>query len=71
MYINNDNIILEPVWDGIPNGGIFGVDVRDFYQISITAYNSFIKINNFNFDMGVGEAKELYKNGGNYYDKRR
>jgi len=57
-YINTDNIILEPVWDGIPG---FCVDARDFYQISITAYNSFVKVNNFEFYMGSRATKELYK----------
>lgn len=54
-YINNDNIIFEKVWDD--SDGFFCVG--NFFQINVTAYNSFVKVNNFNFYMSSGDAKEL------------
>ena len=57
MYINTDNIIFEKVWDDY-NG--FN-NVGDFFQINVTAYNSFIKVNNFNYYMSEECIKELSK----------
>ena len=57
MYINTDNIIFEKIWDDY-NGYN---NVGDFFEIKITAYNPYIKINDFNIGMDKSSTKELSK----------
>lgn len=57
MYINTDNIIFDIVWDDFIGFNNLG----DFFEIKVTAYNSFIKVNNFNFYMTSSECKKLSK----------
>lgn len=55
MFINTDNIIFEKTWDDY-NG--FN-NVGNLFQINVTAYNYFVKINNFSFYMDEKYAKNL------------
>ena len=57
MYTNTDNIIFEKVWDDYNGYNNIG----DFFEIKVTASNSFIKANNFNFYMTSSEGKKLSK----------
>lgn len=56
MYINTDNIIFEKVWDD----DLFTC-ASGLFEIKITAYNSYIKINDFNIGMDKTLTKELSK----------
>lgn len=55
MFINTDNIIFEKTWDDY-NG--FN-KVGNLFQINVTAYNYFVKINNFSFYMDERYAKKI------------
>ena len=56
MYINTDNIIFEKVWDD----DLFTCS-SGLFEIKITAYNPYIKINDFNIGMDRALTKELSK----------
>ena len=57
MYVNTDNIIFEKVWDDYNGYNNIG----NWFQINVTAYNSFIKVNDFNFYMTSLDCQELSK----------
>lgn len=56
MYINTDNIIFEKVWDD----DLFTC-ASGLFEIKITAYNPYVKINDFNVCMDKTLTKELSK----------
>lgn len=56
MYINTDNIVFEKVWDDDLLTCSLGL-----FEIKITAYNPYIKINDFNIGMDKSLTKELSK----------